>query len=480
MEPLNNLRPSHHTTRGAFRYMSTLTLCVTLALTVCACGSLTRIERDVHTITEVDTLATEQVTNQPHDRDNGIIYPSSRTISIERNMLQHDSIVEREYPGFIRVALWESTGLIGTQLTGNSTKTGLFGMFLDIDELLFGDKQPDEGNKLFAGYNYKVGIGEWKLNFLKDDPNWTYGLTAWERFAPDNDADNYLTGVAVMSVRKRFYFRNQIPYVAVTPGFHVAFYPSTYAHLNVAAEVGSISGVNLRLTAGYVYGQTSLFSGTSQGVSFPYLGVGVGLLDFLNQEDELEVEWKDHEHSGWEIGLVDFAFIVSDADSSFFSRKEQSATKQSPVKGFTVHALNSKIALPILDHRFYLGTSGASFIIAGTQQFAFACLPIRAGYFFQPGEGKFTIEPFAEVAFAPSSYTQLGVRAALPFTDELGLTVLAGYISGNPGSTALYNLAGVPATTGDFSVLYAGIGLSFFDKIFGRGDLRYGRHLPHE
>ena len=474
---------NHHITISSpdkVRYPWIVICCTVLALSLTACGSLTRTERDVHTITEIDTLVVEQVTNQPHERDNGIIYPSSRTVSIERNMLQYDSVVTREYPGFIRFAVWESTGLIGTQLTGNSTQTGLFGLFVDVDELLFGDKLPEEGNKLFAGYQYKIGIAEWKLNFLKDDPNWTYGLTAWERFAPDNDANNYLTGVGVMSIRKRFYFRNQIPYVAVTPGFHMAFAPSTYAHLNVAAEIGSLSGVNLRVTAGYVYGQTSLYSGTSRGVSFPYLGVGVGLLDFLNQEDELEVEWKDHEHSGWEIGLLDFAFVGSDADSSFFSRKEQSTEKQSPIKGFTAHALNSKIALPFFDHRFYLGTSAASLIIAGTQQFALACLPIRAGYYYQPGDGQFTVEPFAEVAFAPSSYTQIGVRAALPFSGELGLTIVAAYMSGNPGSTALYDLAGVPASTGDFSVFYAGIGLSVFDKIFGRGDLRYGRNLPHE
>ncbi len=451
-----------------------------LSLLITACGSITRIEEDRYTITEVDSLITEQVTNQPNDRNNGIIYPSSRTVSVERNMLQYDSVETREYPGFIRLAAWEGVGLIGSQLSGNSTQTGLFGMFMDLDELLFGIKPDPEGNKLFAGYQYKVGIGEWKLNFLGDDPNWTYGLTAWERFAPDDDAENTLTGIGVMSIRKRYYFRSKIPYVAVTPGFHVAFVPSAYAHLNVAAEIGSLAGVNLRLTAGYVYGQTSLFSGESRGVNFPYLGVGVGLLDFLNQEDELEVEWKDHEHSGWEIGALDFVFISSSADSSFFSRKEANADKQSPINGFSAHALNAKVAIPALDYRFYVGTSAMSFIIAGVREYALACLPIRVGYFWQPGSGKFTVEPFAEVAFAPSSYIQIGVRAALPFNNQLGLTVLAAYMSGTPASPENFDLVGLPQVSRDFSVFYAGIGLSVFDKIFGRGDLRYGRNLPHE
>lgn len=458
-----------------------LILCaVLLSAFITACGSFTRVETDTHTITEVDSLINEQVTNQPNDRDNGIIYPSSRTVTVERNLLQHDSVTTREYPGFIRLAAWEGVGLIGSQLTGNSTQTGLFGMMVDIDDFLFGDEAPDQGGKLFAGYQYKVGIGEWKLNFLKDDPNWTYGLTAWERFAPDDDPNNRLTGIGVMSIRKRYYFRTQIPYIAVTPGFHMAFVPSTYAHLNVAAEIGSMSGVNFRVTAGYVYGQTSLIGGTSRGVNFPYLGIGVGLLDFLNQEDELDVEWKDHEHSGWEIGALDFAFIGSNADSSFFSRKDPTTGKQSPIKGFSAHLLNAKIALPFLDYRFYAGTSGIALVIAGVQEFALACIPLRVGYFFQPGSGDFTIEPFAEIAFAPSSYTQLGVRASLPFSNQLGLTILAAYMNGNTGSTAAYNLTGDPNMATNFSVFYAGIGMSVFDKIFGRSDLRYGRNLPHE
>ncbi len=444
-----------------------------------ACGSYTRTERDVYTITELDTVVVDQVVNQPNDRDNGVIYPSSRTVTMDRSMLQYDSVVVREYPGFIRLAAFEGVGLIGSQLTGNSTQTGLFGVFYDIDELLFGDTAPDEGGKLFAGYHYRIGIGEWKMNFFGDDPNWTYGITLWEQIAPDDDTDNLLTGITTLSVRKRFYLRDKIPYISITPGLHLTAYPSQYLHGTVSADVGSLSGVNLRLYTGYVFGQTG-FGGNARMVNFPYLGVGIGLLDFLNREEELEVEWKDHEHSGWEIGAIDFTFLGSSVDSSFFSRQDPETQTQSPIKGFSLSALNARIAIPILDHRLYAGTSLASFIIAGTNEYVLGCIPLRVGYYWQPLGGRFVLEPFAETAFAPSSYIQIGARGALPLSDQMSLQVVAAYLSGNPGSTANYSLTGQPGGTGDFSVFYVGVGASLLDRVFGRNELRYGRGLPHE
>jgi hypothetical protein len=445
-----------------------------------ACGSFNRVEKDVHTITEMDTLVVDQVRNQPNDRDNGVIYPSSRTVTMERNMLQHDSVVEREYPNFIRLAAFEGIGTIGSQLTGNSTQMGLFGVFPDVDQFLFGDETSDSGGKVFSGGIYRFGIGEWRLPMFGDDPNWTYGITGMEIIQPDDDAANELLAFGTISIRKRFYFLDKIPYLAIVPGLHVGFAPSFFLHGNVSADVGSMSGVNFRVVAGYVYGQTSLFSGAGRAVNFPYVGFGVGMADFLNREEELEAEWKDHEHSGWEIGGLDAYVIMSNADSSFWTRKDPQTGTKSPFTGLGASVLNAKISVPILDYRLYVGTSLLSLFILGTNEYVLGAVPIRVGYFFQPNQGRFVVEPFVEAAFAPSRYLQAGLRAGLPLGNQLTLQIQGGYISGSTGSAQNYSLTGQKNKSDSFNALYVGVGLRLFDKIFGRGELRYGRNLPHE
>ena len=139
-----------------------LTLLVALA-SLTSCGTLTRTEKDVYTITEIDTTVASQVHNQPGDRDNGVIYPSSRTIAIERQLRQRDSVVVREYPGFIRLGVFEGIGLIGSSTDGTTTNNGLFGIFPSIDDLLFQERPDENASTLFAGGIYRIGIGEWKM-----------------------------------------------------------------------------------------------------------------------------------------------------------------------------------------------------------------------------------------------------------------------------------------------------------------------------
>jgi len=447
---------------------------------ITACGSINRVERDRFTHTIIDTLTASEVKNQPNSRPEGIIYPSSRTVTTERALLQYDSVVTREYPAFIRLALFEGVGMIGTLQTGNSTLLGLFGIFPEVDDILFGDPTTIPDRTLFTGQQLRLGIGEWKLDLFKDDPNWTYGLTAFEQISPDDDVENTLTGVGTLSVRKRWYLRDRIPYVAITPGLHFTAMPSSYVHANVSADVGSIAGVNLRLQAGYVFGQTTLIGGDARLVSFPYLGVGLGMFDFLNREEELEVEWKNHEHSGWQLSVLDFAFLGSSADSSFFSRKDPKTQTENPINGFTVSALTAKIALPFADYRFYAGTSLLNFTVAGIREYTLGVLPIQVGYRWNPGSGKLAIDPFVETAFAPSRYLQAGARVMLPIADQTSLQVVFGYLSGNTGSELLKNLSDRIQTSSSFSVFYIGVGARLFDRIFSRDELRYGRGLPHE
>ena len=63
---------------------------------ISGCVTITRTEEDLYTITESDTTIREEVHNPPGDRDNGTIYPSPRTVEIERQYVQRDSVVERE------------------------------------------------------------------------------------------------------------------------------------------------------------------------------------------------------------------------------------------------------------------------------------------------------------------------------------------------------------------------------------------------
>lgn len=460
------------------RFSTRLLVLLVALVSLTSCGTITRTEKDVYTITEIDTTVASQVHNQPGDRDNGVIYPSSRTITMDRSMKQRDSVVTREYPGFIRLGVFEGIGLIGSSIDGTTINNGLFGLFPPIDDLLFEDPADENASTLFRGGIYRLGIGEWKLHWFGDEPDWTWGVTAYETIFPDNN--HALRGIGVLSIRKRFYLRDKIPYMAITPQLHLAAFPSQYVNAGASADLGSIGGLNLRFYAGYAMGLTNPIDG--EFINFPYAGLGVSVMDFLNREEELDVEWKYHEHSAWELGGAEgFLVGAGDVSASFFGRDKTTPDK-SALTGFTFRVLHATIALPILDNRLSLGTSLVNAIALGVEEFGIGVLPIRASYHWQPFNNKFIVEPFAEFNYAPSTFTQLGVRAGLPISDQLSLLFIAAYASGNTGSDlgfSLYKNSGVGYDQ-NFSAFYLGFGASFFDKIFSREELRYGRGLPHE
>jgi len=460
-----------------------LFLCVVLVSTsFVSCISYTRFEKDVHTITESDTTVAERVTNQPGDRDNGVIYPSSRTVTVSRKMVQRDSVVERAYPNFIRLGLFEGVGLIGSATDGaHSTNTGLFGLFHDIDETFFNVKKDTTASRLFAGEIYRMGIAEWRLHWFDEAPGWSWGVTALEFIIPDDLTRHNLTGAGVLSIRKRFYIKNTIPYAAITPFFSVAFAPSTYAHTGVSADLGSIGGLNLRLYGGVVLGVpvTMVFKNR---VLFPYLGVGISVFDFLNKEEELNVEWKYHEHSAWDLSIAELIIAGANVDDPVFIRKDTSAPSLI-LTGFLARAVSASIALPLLDYRLTLGTSLGSFIGLGLNEFALGILPLRASYIWHPFETDLVVEPFFEVAFAPSSFVHLGFRGQITLAEQVSLIIQGGYVNGGTGSLAGFNLnqdrvRGNNPT--QFSAIYLGFGAAFFDRMFSRKDLRYGKGYPHE
>lgn len=457
---------------------STMALGVLVFLS--GCISYTRTEKDIYTLTNVDTVITETVKNQPGDRDNGIIYPSSRTVVIDRYMTQQDSVVIREYPSFIRLGLFEGVGLIGTDLGGGSTQTGLFGVFYDIDRLLTADgAAANSGSNLFSGYIYRFGIAEWRLRWLDDASNWTVGFNALEIIRPDNSQDFTLTGYGAFTLHKRFYFRDKIPYFCITPQVSMAIFPSVYVNPSVSADLGSIGGLNLRVYAGYALGVTSWTGGN--GVNFPYVGVGASVLDFLNREEELEVEWKNHEHSAWHLDIADLNIVGANTAFSMFGSKN-SDKPQPLISGLVGRVASVELALPILNNRFTIGTSLLNVMFLGVQEFGIGVLPIRVGYFWNPFPNRFAIQPFVEYNYAPSQIFHTGVRAYLPISENTSLQFVAGYTTGSIGSETLRVIgqtAGVPGIQ-SFSALYVGLGVSIFDRLFGSNELRYGRGLPHE
>lgn len=471
------------------KHFSLVVFAMVSTIAIVGCGSYTRTERDIYTITNSDTVVTERVQNQPGDRDNGIIYPSTRSITMARTVKQHDSIVDRHYPAFIRLGLFEGIGTIGSATDGAlSTYTGLFGVYHDLDQILFGRGADTTASAIFSGYIYRFGIGEWKLNWFDNDPGWSWGVNSVELIHPDANPDHSLVGVGVLTINKRFYLRSFIPYVAIRPSISLSALPSTYVNASVSADVGSIAGVNLRVYAGYLFGG-ALLKQPVDFISFPYAGIGVSVLDFLNREEELDVEWKYHEHSAWEIGGLDFVLVGSGAETSAFA-PDQVGTSVPVIKGGTARVAFASVALPILDYRLSLGTALLNAVVLGGYEYGVGVLPLRLTYHWNPFRNTFMVEPFFEYNFAPSTFAHMGARFSVPVGDQTSVQVVAGFASGNTGAGVVVpglgelgtRIDGLVAlnTSPNFSAFYIGIGASILDRLFGRGDLRYGKGYPHE
>ncbi len=91
-----------------FNKINIIVICVLVILFTGCSFSISRIESDKYTLTEVDTTVYTDVKNLPgNGRDNGTIYPSPRVSNSTRRYLQTDTIVERRYPNFLRFGIIE-------------------------------------------------------------------------------------------------------------------------------------------------------------------------------------------------------------------------------------------------------------------------------------------------------------------------------------------------------------------------------------
>ncbi|MBM2816199.1 MAG: hypothetical protein HW421_2961 [Ignavibacteria bacterium] len=442
------------------------------------CG-ITRTETDIYTHTIRDTTTLYQQVNAPGSRDNGVVFPSSRTIKSERNITQYDSIVERLYPDFIRLCAFESVGLMFTGAESHGLSSGLFGLFWDFNR----DLQLDSGksNVLFGGGMYRFLTYEWRLRWFRDAKDWTYGTTGLEVIMPEARLEKTLISFGTMYIRKRFFLREKIPYIAITPSVGLGVFPSQYVNLSGSLDIGSIGGLNLRAYLGFAIGSnpdwaTQVVNSTrkqeSQSISFPYAGIGISFLDFLNRVEETKTEWKFHEHSAWNVGLLQFAYLSSGAKGSLTSGD---SAKKSIFNGLWVRLLNSSVALPLFDYKLYAGTSFINLFGLGYNEFGFGILPIRIGFWQTLILDELTLEPFLEYNYYPSDFVNFGARINLRFSDIANVSFLVGYASGETKEILGNNITSVYGTPISFSRSYIGFSIGIMDQIFFPEHLRYNK-----
>ncbi|MFC2129901.1 hypothetical protein ACFLSQ_00555 [Bacteroidota bacterium] len=448
--------------------------------------SQTRVEEETYTITLRDTTYQRFVNNAPGNRDNGEIFPSSRTFKNERDMMQNDSIVERKYPDFIRLGLFESIGMIGSS-SENGIGTGLFGLFPDFDNLKKRYYGTDDA--LFTGGIYRIGIAEQRLRWFRDAKNWVWGFNLLEIIAPDALTNHTFISPSFY-IKKRYYLREKIPYIAISPSASISLGTildpfglnifSSYANLSASLDIGSLGGLNLRAYVGLIAGMNSgdswqIRGGNTPGISesqfFPYAGLGFSVLDFHNLVPETEIEWKDHEHSSWDIGLLQIGLLNTGADYSTFSDTTDTGNF---IKGMSLRLANASVALPFLNNQFYAGTSLMNLLILGHQEWGLSVLPIRVGYWQTVLLDELSVEPFIEYNYYPSSFFNLGAKLNLALSGDFNLSLLIGYASGSNNI-----IEGIFAeefdVSSDFSRAYIGLSIGIADRIFFPEQLRYNK-----
>ncbi|TAL68475.1 MAG: hypothetical protein EPN82_10820 [Bacteroidetes bacterium] len=460
------------------KYLLFLLFTIVVSSQFWGCISYSRTETDIYTISEMDTTTSYIDKNAPGNRDNGIIYSSSRTVESKRDLIQRDSTVTREYPNFIRLGLFESVGLIGSG-SNYAAGMGMFGVFPDFENL----KTSYTGGtgKIFSGGLYRFGVVEWRLRWFRDAKDWTYGTSGLEIIMPDARTEYALASIAPLYIRKRWFLREQIPYIAITAHTGIGWYPSQYLNLAGSIDVGSIGGLNVRAYLGLAAGQNpkgspqvkmspAFNSSTIKSVTsvFPYFGIGISVLDFLNRVPETYREWKDHEHSSWDIGLTQMILLNSGA-SSIYNTNNSSTL----LTGYILRLANASVALPLLDWKLYAGTSLINFIVLGNDEWGMGILPLRLGIWQTVIMDELSVEPFIEYNYYPSEIFHLGGRLNLRVTEGINLGLAVGYASGSTvrrfGSDMMRQL-GKPMS---FSRPYIGLSIGIFDRIFFPEHLRY-------
>ncbi len=450
-----------------FRHTSLLVLLILSAVVALpGCFSITRIESDLYTITERDTTIREDVKNVPGERDNGTIYPSPRTIDINRRYVQRDSVVNRFYPNFLRAGGIEVAGFISPGTSTEGRGNGLFGLYQ-----LFSLKSPDS-TKLMGANMYRLMPYEVYLP-LFDDDNWTLGTAAYELFTYQKDssssldAGESLSGLFPIYIRRRFFLRDVPPFVMIVPFIGVGYVPSTYVNLGATFDVGSYGGMNIRAYAGYITGTDWLSARDDPrkdfSLDFPYVGLGVSGLDFVNTVPELYIEWKDHKHSAIEVSALNFYLVSSSKKNptSFFNQKNADTASPFPT-GTVLSVASAHYPIPIADTNFFVGTSLFNLMGLAKEEVAYGFLPIRFGYRRALIGEDLNAMIFGELNYFPQTAIHLGLRGSLKIYNWVTFNAVAGYVSASANDDVGEGLRDFLAPE-SFSSFYFGVGFGFGD-----------------
>jgi hypothetical protein len=372
--------------------------------------------------------------------------------------MQVDSSTTRDYPNFIRIGLFETIGIVGGGSMQNSLNGGLFGIFGYFNRDYDNRRAPSTSN-VFPGAIYRFGIMEKRLRWFNDDPDWTLGTHYYESIIGDNTLNNSLTGIAPIYIRKRFFFKETIPYVAITPAIGFSLFPDPYVNISVSGDLGSIGGMNLRTYIGVAIP----FIAKNY---IPYAGIGTSFLDFFNRVPETEKEWKYHEHSGWQIGLASVMGAFSNAEKPFFD-----PNTNTPFKGIIARLAPASMFIPLGNNKFTLGTSLFNLLLFGNSEGGIGILPIRIGYWQNVISDDAVVEPFLEYNYYPTNMVHMGAKLAFRISKQINAFLQAGYSSGSQ----IAQLNSTFNMLRDFDIYYIGLGIGLYDRIFYKDEMRYGK-----
>jgi hypothetical protein len=429
---------------------------------------LTHKEEDYYTITNRDTTVREAMHNVPGgSADSTPTQPSSRTNVVHAETSTYDSVADRYYPNFLRAGGFEIAGLTGSSST-NGIGTGLFGLFSIFDR----EQVKDSGTlwnhsgagklngtpHIVKGELARFMPLEYRLRWFNDAPNWTIGWSLAELLAPDEVLGHHAL-VSIGSnvyVRRRFYIRDQIPYIIFSPFFGASLYPSMYINVGGEMQLGSLAGLNLRAYAGIASG--FWWGNPKDNVAFSYVGLGVSVFDFTNRVEEMQREWKDYVNTGINFNVLEGSmFRPSTTYPSAFSDTTLNLAWQ-------LKFASVEVPLPFANYHFWAGTSLVNWMSFGLYQQGLGVLPIRAGYRQYLFSESLMLEPFLELNYYPSQFFNVGARAKLDTHTGTNIGFTAGYASGTPGSFSpqIFNSGGAEIGS-SFSAAYFGISVFLGD-----------------
>ena len=216
-----------------------------------------------------------------------------------------------------------------------------------------------------------------------------------------------------------------------------------------------------------------------------YFGLGVSFLDFKNIVPETYREMKEMEHSAWNIGLIQATLLTTAGDNkSFLALNDADPNADTFIKGGIIRFLNSSIAIPYLNNKFYAGTSLMNLALLGATEGGISFLPIRVGYMETVLKDNLIFEPFIEYNYYPSTFFHIGGKLNLTLheviSEKYNIGLAFGYMSGNffgsigKDQLSQYDL-GDFGGFGEFSKFYFGINLGLLDRIFYPHELRYNK-----